>query len=177
MSKKLDFDKLSSVFYSGFKTKDKWINVGASNQNTWLMLLKAINRENLNNNEKFSSNSSRKKNLNELVEILNEELIKKPSEEWLKIFDNNGLPCGPINSITDMFKDPQTIEREMVIEVNNKKAGKSTAIGMPIKFSKSKTKVLFWSTVRKLEKLLASSQSELDQDQREKLNAAKKKFL
>ena len=41
--------------------------------------------------------------------------------------------------ITDMFNDPQTIEREMVIEVDNKKAGKSNAIGMPIKFSKSKT--------------------------------------
>ena len=45
------------------------------------------------------------------------------------------------------------------------------------KFSKSKTKVLFWSTVRKLEKLLASSPSELDQDQIRELNAAKKKFL
>ena len=78
-------------------------------------------------------------NLNELVEILNNEFIKKPSQEWLKIFDENGLPCGPINSITDMFKDPQTIEREMIIEVNNKKAGPSKAVGMPIKFSKSKT--------------------------------------
>ena len=125
--------------YQAFKTKDKWITVGASNQNTWLMLLKAINREDLNDNEKFSSNASRKKNLNELVKILNDELIKKRSEEWLKIFDENGLPCGPINSITDMFKDPQTIEREMIIEVNNKKAGTSKAIGMPIKFSKSKT--------------------------------------
>ena len=38
-----------------------------------------------------------------------------------------------------MFNDPQTIEREMVIEVDNKKVGKSKAIGMPIKFSKSKT--------------------------------------
>ena len=38
-----------------------------------------------------------------------------------------------------MFKDPQTIEREMIIEVNNTKAGKSKAVGMPIKFSKSKT--------------------------------------
>ena len=125
--------------YQAFKTSDKWITVGASNQNTWLMLLKAIGREDLQENEKFSSNLSRKKNLKELVDILNDELIKKTSDEWLKIFDNNGLPCGPINSITDMFKDPQTIEREMVIEVNNKKAGKSTAIGMPIKFSKSKT--------------------------------------
>ena len=125
--------------YQAFKTKDKWITVGASNQNTWLMLLKAINRQDLQENEMFSSNLSRKKNTTQLVDILNTELLKKTSDEWLKIFDNNGLPCGPINSITEMFEDPQTIAREMIIEVENKKAGKSKAIGMPIKFSKSKT--------------------------------------
>ena len=38
-----------------------------------------------------------------------------------------------------MFEDPQTIHREMIIEVDNIKAAKSQAIGMPIKFSKSKT--------------------------------------
>ena len=125
--------------YQAFKTKDKWITVGASNQNTWLMLLKAINRQDLQEDEKFSSNLNRKENINELINILNSELIKKTSDQWLKIFDNNGLPCGPINSITEMFEDPQTIHREMLIEVDNKKAGKSKAIGMPIKFSKSKT--------------------------------------
>jgi crotonobetainyl-CoA:carnitine CoA-transferase CaiB-like acyl-CoA transferase len=125
--------------YQAFKTKDKWITVGASNQNTWLMLLKAINRQDLQENEMFSSNLSRKKNTTQLVDILNTELLKKTSDEWLKIFDDNGLPCGPINSITEMFEDPQTIHREMIIEVDNKKAGKSKAIGMPIKFSKSKT--------------------------------------
>jgi len=125
--------------YQAFKTKDKWITVGASNQNTWLMLLKAINRMDLQEDEKFSSNINRKKNIDNLVEILSAEFIKKNSNEWLEIFDNNGLPCGPINSITEMFEDPQTIEREMIIEVDNKKAGKSKAIGMPIKFSKSKT--------------------------------------
>ena len=125
--------------YQAFKTKDKWITVGASNQNTWLMLLKAINRQDLQEDEKFSSNLNRKENINELVDILNSELIKKTSDEWLEIFDNNGLPCGPINSITEMFEDPQTIHREMIIEVDNKKAGKSKAIGMSIKFSKTKT--------------------------------------
>ena len=60
--------------YQAFKTKDKWITVGASNQNTWLMLLKAIGRENLQENEKFTSNLNRKQNLKELVDILNEEL-------------------------------------------------------------------------------------------------------
>ena len=125
--------------YQAFKTKDKWITVGASNQNTWLMLLKSIDRMDLQENEMFSSNFNRKENITQLVEILNSELIKKTSKEWLKIFDENGLPCGPINSINEMFVDPQTIEREMIIDVDNKKAGKSKAIGMPIKFSKSKT--------------------------------------
>jgi crotonobetainyl-CoA:carnitine CoA-transferase CaiB-like acyl-CoA transferase len=125
--------------YQAFKTKDKWITVGASNQNTWLMLLKAIDRMDLQENEIFSSNFNRKENIKQLVEILNSELVKKTSKEWLKIFDDNGLPCGPINSINEMFVDPQTIEREMIIDVDNKKAGKSKAIGMPIKFSKSKT--------------------------------------
>jgi len=125
--------------YQAFKTKDKWITVGASNQNTWLMLLKSIDRMDLQENEMFSSNFNRKENITQLVEILNSELIKKTSKEWLKIFDDNGLPCGPINSINEMFVDPQTIEREMIIDVDNKKAGKSKAIGMPIKFSKSKT--------------------------------------
>ena len=125
--------------YQAFKTKDKWITIGASNQNTWLKLIKAIDREDLQENEKFSSNLNRKKNLKELVEILTTVLSKKTSSEWLKIFDDNGFPCGPINSITDMFEDPQTIDRQMIIEVDNNKAGKSKAIGMPIKFSKSKT--------------------------------------
>jgi crotonobetainyl-CoA:carnitine CoA-transferase CaiB-like acyl-CoA transferase len=125
--------------YQAFKTKDKWITVGASNQNTWLMLLKAIDRMDLQENEMFSSNFNRKENIKQLVEILSSELVKKTSKEWLKIFDDNGLPCGPINSINEMFVDPQTIEREMIIDVDNKKAGKSKAIGMPIKFSKSKT--------------------------------------
>ena len=127
--------------YQAFKTKDKWVTVGASNQNTWLKLIKALDREDLQENEKFSDNKSRKKNLEELVKILNEELIKKNSEEWLKIFDDNGLPCGPIYSITEMFKDKQTIDRKMIIDVENKIAGKTKAIGMPIKFSKSNAEV------------------------------------
>ena len=44
------------------------------------------------------------------------------------------------------------------------------------KFSKSKTGVRFWATVHKLERYLAASNFELSRDQREKLNAAKKKF-
>ena len=59
-------------------------------------------------------------------------------DEWIKLFDAKGLPCGPINTITEMFKDPHTIDRKMIVDVKNKKAGSFKAIGMPIKFSDTK---------------------------------------
>jgi len=121
--------------YQAFKTKDNWITIGASNQNNWMNLLNAIQRIDLQEDDRFKDNNSRMKNLEALAPILQEELLKKTSNEWIKIFDEKGLPCGPINSITEMHNDPHTLDRKMVIEVDNKKAGKSKAIGMPIKFS------------------------------------------
>ena len=124
--------------YQAFQTKDKWITVGASNQNTWLKLIDALGAKELQENEKFNSNANRMKNLTELTELLKKELVKKTAEEWLKLFDEKGLPCGPINTVTEMFEDPQTIERKMIVDVENKKAGSFKAIGMPIKFSETK---------------------------------------
>ena len=124
--------------YQAFQTKDKWITVGASNQNTWLKLIDALGVKQLQENEKFNSNANRMKNLTELTELLKKELVKKTAEEWLKLFDEKGLPCGPINTVTEMFEDPQTIERKMIVDVKNKKAGSFKAIGMPIKFSETK---------------------------------------
>ena len=124
--------------YQAFQTKDKWITVGASNQNTWLKLIDALGVKQLQENEKFNSNANRMKNLTELTELLKKELVKKTAEEWLKLFDEKGLPCGPINTVTEMFEDPQTIERKMIVDVENKKAGSFKAIGMPIKFSETK---------------------------------------
>ena len=124
--------------YQAFKTKDKWITVGASNQNTWLHLIDALGRKDLQDNEKFSSNAHRMKNISELIEILKTELEKKTSAEWLAIFDEKGLPCGPIHTVTEMFEDPQTIARKMIVDVKNTKAGSFKAIGMPVKFSDTK---------------------------------------
>jgi crotonobetainyl-CoA:carnitine CoA-transferase CaiB-like acyl-CoA transferase len=124
--------------YQAFQTKDKWITVGASNQNTWLKLIDALGVKELQDNEKFSSNANRMQNVTELTEILKKELEKKTSAEWLTLFDEKGLPCGPINTVTEMFEDPQTIERKMIVDVKNEKAGSFKAIGMPIKFSDTK---------------------------------------
>ncbi len=85
--------------------------------------MEALGRKDLQEDKRFSSNASRMKNLQALIEILNKEMVKKTSKEWLNIFDRKGLPCGPINTIEEMFEHSQTKHREMIIEVKNSKAG------------------------------------------------------
>jgi crotonobetainyl-CoA:carnitine CoA-transferase CaiB-like acyl-CoA transferase len=48
---------------------------------------------------------------------------------------DRGVPCGPIQSITDMLNDPQTRARDMVVNVAHTSAGEVATIGSPLKFS------------------------------------------
>ena len=57
---------------------------------------------NLHNNDKFKTNANRNKNIEELKIILEDELKKKTTTEWCKIFEENKIPCGPINNIKEV---------------------------------------------------------------------------
>ena len=121
--------------YQSFQTLDGWINIGAANQNNWEKLAGLIDAPELLNDQKFIDNSARMDNRLELEAKLNEIICKRSTHEWLAIFEEGGLPSGPVFSIMDMHKDPQTIAREMVPEVDHPIAGKIQTIGLPVKFS------------------------------------------
>lgn len=123
--------------YQAFQTSDGWINIGAANQSNWEKLATLTNAKELLNDPKFIDNSARMENRLQLEEKLNAIICKRTTDEWLTIFEDGGLPSGPVLSIMDMHKDPQTIAREMVPEVNHPIAGKMQTIGLPIKFSET----------------------------------------
>jgi crotonobetainyl-CoA:carnitine CoA-transferase CaiB-like acyl-CoA transferase len=123
--------------YQAFQTQDGWINVGAANQSNWLRFLEVIGALELNDDPKFASNEARKRNLPELVEILNGFLRKDTSEVWLARMEKAKLPAGPINDILQMHDDPQTRAREMVLTLDHPRAGKVDTIGHPVKFSRT----------------------------------------
>lgn len=81
------------------------------------------------------TNSDRMKNLDALTALMNERLAVKTVREWIELLELEGVPCGPINSIADMLGDPQTLAREMVVELAHPRAGRTRALGLPIKLS------------------------------------------
>jgi len=73
--------------------------------------------EHLARDERFIDNAKRVENRQQLVGILQEKFQSKTTDEWLKQLEGVNLPYGPINTIDQVFHDPQVIHREMIQQV------------------------------------------------------------
>jgi crotonobetainyl-CoA:carnitine CoA-transferase CaiB-like acyl-CoA transferase len=62
---------------------------------------------------------------------------RRSTDEWLAILERADVPAGPVLSIAAMHRDPQTVARDMVVDVQHPVAGRTKAIGLPIKFSET----------------------------------------
>lgn len=121
--------------YQAFETADGWITLGAANQANWERLADLIDARALKEDERFRTNAGRMANRGALEELLNRIFRQKPSAEWLDLLEKGGFPAGPVSSVADMHKDPQTLARKMVETTHHPVAGETRAIGLPVKFS------------------------------------------
>ena len=124
-----------SAPYQAFRAKDGWLTIGGANQANWERLARVLGAPEWLADQRFGSNAERMKNLDALVPLINERLAQRTVREWTGLLEAEGVPCGPINSIGDMAADPQTLAREMVVELEHPRAGPTRALGLPIKFS------------------------------------------
>ena len=121
--------------YQAFETADGWITVGGSNQATWHRLVEVVELPDLAEDPRFLENADRMQNVNELAAVLGERFKTRPTAEWLRLLEEGGVPAGPVASIGEMLEFPQTLARDMVVEVEHSKLGPVRTIGFPVKFS------------------------------------------
>jgi crotonobetainyl-CoA:carnitine CoA-transferase CaiB-like acyl-CoA transferase len=111
--------------------------VGTGGKDHWQRFCRALDLEDLVGDPRFATNADRVQNLEELVAIIEERLQTRSGYYWLERLEEEGLPCGPINTFDKVVEDPQVQAREMVIEVEHPVAGSVRMIGIPIKFSET----------------------------------------
>ncbi len=121
--------------YQAFEAADGWITIGAANQPNWLKLLEALEAGALKDDPRFASNDARMANLPALVDTLKPLFKQRSCAEWLKRLQAAGVPAGPVFDIAQMHADPQTLAREMVVEVPHRRLKKHKTLGAPVKFS------------------------------------------
>src|SRR3954464_5904398 len=127
--------------YQAFEASDGWIVIGGANQRNWLKIVDALGAPELASDPRFAHNPERMANLKELEAELGKRFRLKPAAHWLAVLDELGVPAGPVNDMLQALSDPQTIAREMVVELDHPTAGPVKAIGFPVKFSDTPGKV------------------------------------
>jgi len=127
--------------YQAFEASDGWLVVGGANKKHWLLMLEALGATELASDPRFVNGSDRMAHLKELEEVLSAHFRKRPRDHWLAALDEKGVPCGPVHDMLDALEDPQTLAREMVVEVEHSTLGPVKTIGLPVKFSQTPGKV------------------------------------
>ena len=123
--------------YQAFETEDGWINVGAANQANWERVADLIGAPELKEDPRFATNAGRMENLAALSEILNGIFRKRTTAQWQRVLDEGGVPAGPILNVGEMHRDPQTLARDMVVDLEHPTAGTVRTLGLPVKFSQT----------------------------------------
>lgn len=126
-----------SAPYQAFRAADGWLNIGGANQANWERVARALGAPEWIADPRFRTNADRMTNLPDLNFLMHERLKARSVRDWIAALEAAGVPCGPINSIADMAADPQTAARAMVVELEHPRAGRTRALGLPIKLSAS----------------------------------------
>ena len=127
--------------YQAFAARDGWINVGGANQANWERIADVLGHPEWRADPRFATNSARMANLDALTSAMSEVLATRTRAEWLAAFDTAGVPAGPVQTIGEALTHPQTLARGMVVDLEHPEAGPTKALGCPLHFSATPTRV------------------------------------
>jgi CoA:oxalate CoA-transferase len=124
-----------------FKASDRPFNIACGSEAMWKKFVKVIARPELEADERFRSSGRRVKNRAALTEEINRALASDPAEHWIQILNREGIPSGPILTIEEMFKHPQTAAREMLLKLPHPELGEYLTTGLAAKLESTPGKI------------------------------------
>ena len=125
----------SIVPYQSFKTADGYLVIGVASEGIWRRFCQAIGRAEWAEDSRFEKNSNRVENRSLLVGLLAEIFLSRSTDEWRQLLNSAEVPCAPVQTVDQVFKAPQVLHREMLVEVEHPTAGTVRMAGVPVKFS------------------------------------------
>ena len=129
------------VPYQAFHTQDGYIVVSCGNDRLYQTFCRLLGREDLATDPRFATNPQRVRNREELVPILQEQFLQRETGDWLTTLRAAGIPCGPINTVSQVFSDPHLQARGFIWECEHPTAGTIKLSGSPIRLSETPTRL------------------------------------
>ena len=123
------------VPYQTFKTADGDVILACGNDNLFRKFCEVGDCQHLVTDPRFATNGKRVENRAALTALLNEIFLKRTTRDWVAALEAAGVPNGPINTLEQVFKEPQAVARGLRLEMQHPLAGKISLIRSPMRFS------------------------------------------
>lgn len=155
--------------HGAYRTKDGQIAMVIGSEKFWRQLCEILAITHLVDDPRFDTTKKRRDNRHELKLIIEEVLSTRTTVEWMAEIEEIGIPAAPVNTLDKAFAEPVIAERNMVISVEQPRAGKVHMAGNPVKMSRTPgedfkpTAALGEHTSEVLRSLLDYSQEQIDQ--------------
>lgn len=125
------------VPYQAFATQDGHAILAVGNDGQFARFCAAAARPDLAEDSRFATNVERVRNREILVPLLKDVMATRSTAAWMTALETAGVPCGPINSLDQVFADPQVRHRSMVVSVPHVQAGHVDLVANPIHLSET----------------------------------------
>ena len=124
------------VPYQVFPSADGHVVIAAGNDAQFRRLCDFANLPELADDERFATNAARIRNRDALIPLIEDAVVRHPSAHWLEGLEGVKVPACPINTIAQVFADPQVRHRGMEIALTHPESAAATPlIASPIKMS------------------------------------------
>ncbi|MFL5254195.1 MAG: CaiB/BaiF CoA transferase family protein [Rhodopila sp.] len=127
--------------YGLFPTRDGQIALAPADDAFFRRLADALGEPGLKIDPLYATQSARVANRAQINAIVGGKLAGNTTAYWVETLNAAGVPCGPVNSIAEVFADPQIQAQQMVIDVDHPGHGLVRMLGFPIKLSETPCRV------------------------------------
>lgn len=122
--------------YQAFPTEDGSLILAIGNDSQFRKFC-AVAGLDIATEPRFIDNKSRLAHRDALVAIIAQVMKTKSTAEWMEALEAKGVPCGPINTIDQVFADPQVIHRGLRRNLPHTAAGTVPQVANPIRYSRT----------------------------------------
>ena len=131
------------VPYQVFPVADGFVIIATGNDRQWGELARVLGLDDLIADPRFATNADRVRNRGELITMIEEETRKFTRAALLAELETRHVPAGPINSVEDVFADPQVIARGMRLDLAAPEAAAGTVPGVRTPITLSDTPLAY----------------------------------
>jgi crotonobetainyl-CoA:carnitine CoA-transferase CaiB-like acyl-CoA transferase len=120
------------AFYNTYETADgRHITIGAVENRFWKLLCEHLG---VSEYTPLQYNENRRQ---EILDFMRKTFKKKTLAEWEAELADLDVCWGRVQNLDEVLQDPLFLEREMIVDIRQKKRGKITTLGVPVKLSET----------------------------------------